>query len=119
MCSTMLVTKPPICYAVKPDRNVVFVSSWIYLSYYVGVKNSEEECGCLGYILIGISMLLIIATLPVSLCISIKVVQEYERAVIFRLGRIMSGGAKGPGKSATASLILVSYPQGNISAKFS
>ena len=83
------------------------------------MKNSEEECGCLGYILIGISMLLIIATLPVSLCISIKVVQEYERAVIFRLGRIMSGGAKGPGKCATASLVLVSYPQGNISAKFS
>jgi hypothetical protein len=23
--------------------------------------------------------------------------QEYERAVIFRLGRILSGGAKGPG----------------------
>jgi len=27
-----------------------------------------------------------------------QVVQEYERAVIFRLGRIVSGGAKGPGK---------------------
>jgi len=26
-----------------------------------------------------------------------KVVQEYERAVIFRLGRLFSGGAKGPG----------------------
>jgi erythrocyte band 7 integral membrane protein len=25
------------------------------------------------------------------------VVQEYERAVIFRLGRLMQGGAKGPG----------------------
>ena len=28
-----------------------------------------------------------------------KVVQEYERAVIFRLGRLLSGGAKGPGGS--------------------
>lgn len=27
-----------------------------------------------------------------------QVVQEYERAVIFRLGRLMTGGAKGPGK---------------------
>ena len=27
----------------------------------------------------------------------IKVVQEYERAVMFRLGRILPGGAKGPG----------------------
>ena len=30
-----------------------------------------------------------------SIC---KVVQEYERAVIFRLGRLLNGGAKGPGK---------------------
>lgn len=27
-----------------------------------------------------------------------KVVQEYERAVIFRLGRLHGGGAKGPGR---------------------
>jgi len=27
----------------------------------------------------------------------VQVVQEYERAVIFRLGRITAGGAKGPG----------------------
>lgn len=27
----------------------------------------------------------------------IKIVQEYERAVIFRLGRILTGGARGPG----------------------
>ena len=27
----------------------------------------------------------------------LQVVQEYERAVIFRLGRLLSGGAKGPG----------------------
>ena len=27
----------------------------------------------------------------------LEVVQEYERAVIFRLGRLRSGGAKGPG----------------------
>lgn len=30
----------------------------------------------------------------------LQVVLEYERAVIFRLGRLLSGGAKGPGKSA-------------------
>jgi regulator of protease activity HflC (stomatin/prohibitin superfamily) len=27
----------------------------------------------------------------------LQVVQEYERAVIFRLGRLIPGGAKGPG----------------------
>ena len=26
-----------------------------------------------------------------------QVVQEYERAVIFRLGRLLHGGSKGPG----------------------
>lgn len=28
---------------------------------------------------------------------SMQVVQEYERAVIFRLGRLLHGGSKGPG----------------------
>ena len=55
-------------------------------------------------------------TLPFSLCVCFKVnfshnqqwfkshlktfqvVQEYERAVIFRLGRLLSGGSRGPGK---------------------
>ena len=36
--------------------------------------------------------------MPFSLIISLKVVQEYERAVMFRLGRILPGGARGPGK---------------------
>merc|ERR1719273_2608712 len=36
-------------------------------------------------------------TLPFSLCVCFKVVQEYERAVIFRLGRLLAGGSRGPG----------------------
>ena len=44
-----------------------------------------------------LSMLLVMVTLPASLFLCIKVVQEYERAVIFRLGRLRPGGAKGPG----------------------
>merc|ERR1711892_235619 len=44
-----------------------------------------------------LSPLLVLVTLPVSICLCIKVVQEYERAVIFRLGRLRPGGAKGPG----------------------
>ena len=42
-------------------------------------------------------MFLIVLFLPFSLFFVIKVVQEYERAVIFRLGRLLSGGARGPG----------------------
>ncbi|KAF7992841.1 hypothetical protein HCN44_005185 [Aphidius gifuensis] len=44
-----------------------------------------------------LSWIFVIATLPFSLFWCFKVVQEYERAVIFRLGRLLSGGAKGPG----------------------
>jgi len=40
------------------------------------------------------------------MCLSIsQVVQEYERAVIFRLGRLLSGGAKGPGMIVFSSLL--------------
>jgi len=57
----------------------------------------EEGPGVFAQILTICSMLLILATLPFSLFIVVKVVQEYERAVIFRLGRLLSGGARGPG----------------------
>ncbi|XP_064616330.1 band 7 protein AGAP004871-like isoform X1 [Liolophura sinensis] len=57
----------------------------------------DNSIGCCGYILWGLSLFLIAVTFPFSLCLCIKVVQEYERAVIFRLGRLVSGGAKGPG----------------------
>ncbi|XP_069994025.1 band 7 protein AGAP004871 isoform X14 [Penaeus vannamei] len=58
---------------------------------------NPEGPGCCAIVLTIISYLLIIATFPFSLCMCIKVVQEYERAVIFRLGRLLKGGAKGPG----------------------
>ncbi|KAL7069664.1 hypothetical protein ACQ4LE_010819 [Meloidogyne hapla] len=41
--------------------------------------------------------LIVLATFPVSVCFCLKVVKEYERAVIFRLGRLIGGGSKGPG----------------------
>ncbi|XP_063871786.1 band 7 protein AGAP004871-like isoform X15 [Scylla paramamosain] len=58
---------------------------------------STDSPGLCAFILTLISYLLIVATFPFSLCLCIKVVQEYERAVIFRLGRLLKGGAKGPG----------------------
>lgn len=42
------------------------------------------------------SFILMLVTLPFSLCFTFKVVQEYERAVVFRMGRLR-GGAYGPG----------------------
>ncbi|TMW45865.1 hypothetical protein DOY81_009055 [Sarcophaga bullata] len=58
------------------------------------MNNKASTCGKL---LICLSVVLVILTLPFSLFVCFKVVQEYERAVIFRLGRLMQGGAKGPG----------------------
>ncbi|XP_069674450.1 band 7 protein AGAP004871 isoform X1 [Periplaneta americana] len=66
-------------------------------SMYSHADESEGDSGICGTILTALSWVLIVFTLPFSLCVCFKVVQEYERAVIFRLGRLMSGGAKGPG----------------------
>lgn len=59
--------------------------------------SNTEGPGICAIILTFMSYLLIVVTMPFSLCLCIKVVQEYERAVIFRLGRLVKGGAKGPG----------------------
>ena len=40
---------------------------------------------------------MVLVTFPLSVLVTVKVVKEYERAVIFRLGRLLSGGARGPG----------------------
>ena len=56
-----------------------------------------QENGCVAAFITLFSYILVFITLPISIWGCIKVVQEYERAVIFRLGRLRSGGAKGPG----------------------
>ncbi|XP_036379858.1 stomatin (EPB72)-like 3b [Megalops cyprinoides] len=55
------------------------------------------ELGCCGWILIILSTFFVIVTFPISIFMCLKIVQEYERAVIFRLGRITDKKAKGPG----------------------
>jgi erythrocyte band 7 integral membrane protein len=60
-------------------------------------KSAVKENSFCGFLLTIMSYVIIALTMPFSLCLCLKVVQEYERAVIFRLGRLLSGGAKGPG----------------------
>ena len=61
-------------------------------------KVDDQEISRFGTMILAIiSMVLVAITLPFSLCYCVKVVQEYERAVIFRLGRLKQGGASGPG----------------------
>ncbi|RVE65555.1 hypothetical protein OJAV_G00117730 [Oryzias javanicus] len=62
-----------------------------------GYHNEEASAGMCGCLLIAMSVLLMLVTLPLSIWMCIKIVKEYERAIIFRLGRIVRGGAKGPG----------------------
>jgi len=57
----------------------------------------EEGPGICALIMTIGSLMLIVVSLPLSLLFVVKVVQEYERAVIFRLGRLLTGGARGPG----------------------
>jgi len=56
----------------------------------------EESGGC-SEIIVLFCYFLTLVTLPFSLAIVFQIVQEYERAVIFRLGRIRKGEARGPG----------------------
>lgn len=62
-------------------------------------ENSEVSASsrlCAG-VLILFSVLLIILFFPFSMIYVVKVIPEYQRAVIFRLGRVEDGDAKGPG----------------------
>jgi hypothetical protein len=61
-------------------------------------RNEPLKQGICANILIIVSYVLFILTLPFSLFSSIKIVKEYERAVIFRLGRIRpEKSTAGPG----------------------
>ncbi|XP_043107126.1 stomatin (EPB72)-like 3b [Puntigrus tetrazona] len=61
------------------------------------ISESNGGLGCCGWIIVIISAFFSILIFPISVFISIKIVKEYERAVIFRLGRITARKAKGPG----------------------
>ena len=63
----------------------------------VSAAACEEGPGVCALALTIFSLLLILVSLPLSLLFVVKVEQEYERAVIFRLGRLLTGGARGPG----------------------
>lgn len=60
-------------------------------------SDDSKQLGFTAFLLTALSVFLILVTVPFSLCLVIKVVAEYERAVIFRLGRLRKGGSKGPG----------------------
>lgn len=50
---------------------------------------------CVEILATTVSIIIMVLTFPISVFICFKVVSEYERAVIFRMGRLRSGGARG------------------------
>ncbi|XP_069334502.1 podocin isoform X2 [Eulemur rufifrons] len=60
-----------------------------------GIKTSG--LGACEWLLVLTSLIFIIVTFPFSIWFCIKVVQEHERVIIFRLGHMLPGRAKGPG----------------------
>lgn len=69
-------------YAAKPRRPA---------------DDTNSGLGFCGWILVMASIFFTVITFPISVWMCIKIIKEYERAIIFRLGRILKGGAKGPG----------------------
>ncbi|XP_026119070.1 stomatin (EPB72)-like 3a [Carassius auratus] len=59
--------------------------------------DKPPSLGCFGWFIIFIAIIITIGLLPVTMFMCIKIVKEYERAVIFRLGRIVDKKPKGPG----------------------
>ncbi|XP_004075572.1 erythrocyte band 7 integral membrane protein-like [Oryzias latipes] len=70
----------------KLDRNADIIED----------KNSGQ-LGCFGWLLVIFSLIFVVATFPLTGFMCVKIVKEYERAVIFRLGRIVDRKPKGPG----------------------
>ncbi|KAL7077659.1 hypothetical protein ACQ4LE_003191 [Meloidogyne hapla] len=62
----------------------------------ISAKDAEPPGACAN-LLVCFAVFLLVLTFPISVFFCIKIVNQYERAVIFRLGRLRKGGAKGPG----------------------
>ncbi|XP_042912208.2 stomatin [Parasteatoda tepidariorum] len=63
---------------------------------YKAIRDGAPQGMCDTFLIV-MSYFLIVCSFPFSLFFCFKVVKEYERAVIFRLGRFSKGGAAGPG----------------------
>lgn len=112
-------------YLIIPLDILIFAnrSRPVLILHFSFSADVTGEVDCCGWILTILSYIVIALTLPFSLCFCLKVpflhfslkifyirsflqvVQEYERAVIFRLGRLLPGGARGPGKYSMRMLL--------------
>uniref|UniRef100_A0A3B3HER4 Stomatin (EPB72)-like 3b n=1 Tax=Oryzias latipes TaxID=8090 RepID=A0A3B3HER4_ORYLA len=61
------------------------------------ISERTGSLGCLGWFIVILSGFFTVLLFPITVWFCLKIVQEYERAVIFRLGRIIDKKPKGPG----------------------
>ena len=73
--------------------------------YIIGEDLRDTNHTLCERLLILCSWCLLVLFFPFSLFVTLKVVQEYERAVIFRLGRLSDQSARGPGMCFTLPCI--------------
>ncbi|CAF2420247.1 unnamed protein product [Rotaria sp. Silwood2] len=75
------------------------------IPYVIGDEILDNKRSLCETALIICSWCLLILFFPFSLFLTLKIVQEYERAVIFRLGRLSSNSVRGPGMCFTLPCI--------------
>ncbi|XP_044141391.1 stomatin-like [Bufo gargarizans] len=66
-------------------------------AFYYVFDAIKGDIGVCGWMIMIVSALFAAITFPFSIWFCVKIIKEYERAVVFRLGRIVSGKARGPG----------------------
>ncbi|XP_049912957.1 band 7 protein AGAP004871 isoform X2 [Epinephelus moara] len=74
-----------------------FVVENVKQNWKDGGRRSGGVMEVVGAVLTVLSVVFILFTFPLTAWMCAKVIREYERAVIFRLGRVVKGRAKGPG----------------------
>ncbi|VDL70368.1 unnamed protein product [Nippostrongylus brasiliensis] len=70
--------------------------SWLIRTRHL-LHEERQTSPLISHMMLIFSILLFLMSLPWSLFFCFKVIKEYQRAVIFRLGRLIRGGTKGPG----------------------
>lgn len=65
--------------------------------YFIILIAELVPLGRLERLIVLLSYVLVALFFPVVMCLCIRILQEYERAVILRLGRLKPGGPRGPG----------------------
>ena len=78
-------------------RNVSSDSSHLLFLLSPSPARFGDAAELCNQLMIVVSWLFMVVTFPFSLIFAVKWVQEYERAVVYRLGRSLPGALRGPG----------------------